>query len=157
MKDFSNAREIAKKIPNKFSQNRQLYTYKPISKNMAFGILNYKLGEINTSNSFLKLEINNLNEQLDENPGNYELHRRLGLAYAYLNDKKSALYELKLAASMMSVEVDALYGPFYLFSLAEVYYLFGNRLESKKILDNLNNLNAGILSYDFKKSWRWKN
>jgi len=157
LKDFSNAREIAKKIPNEFSQNRQLYTYKPISKNMAFGILNYKLGEINKSNSYLKLEINNLNEQLDENPGNYELHRRLGLAYAYLNDKKSALYELKLAASMMSVEVDALYGPFYLFSLAEVYYLFGNKLESKKILDNLNNLNAGILSYDFKKSWRWKN
>lgn len=156
LEDYSNAMKIAELIPNKFSQNRQLYTYKPISKNMAFGILYFKQGKVNKSNSFLKSEVEDLKSQLNDSPGNYELHRRLGLAYAYLNDKKSALYELKLSASMLSIEVDALYGPFYLFSLAEVYHLFGNRLESKKILDSLNDLDAGILKYDFKESWRWR-
>ena len=64
---------------------------------------------------------------------------------------------MKLAVSMLNVEVDALYGPFFLFSLAEVYHLFGNKSEKQKILDNLNYLDAGILNYDLKESWRWKN
>tara|TARA_A100001037_G_scaffold55428_1_gene47680 strand:+ start:38 stop:1981 length:1944 start_codon:yes stop_codon:yes gene_type:complete len=157
LEDYSNAMKIAKMIPSEFSQNRQLYTYKPISRNMAYGILNYKLGKINQSKNFLKLEIDNLKNELDQSPGNYELHRRLGLAYAYSNDKKSAIYELKLAASMLSIEVDALYGPFYLFSLAEAYHLFGNRADSKELLDILNDLDAGILNYDYKESWRWNN
>jgi len=156
LEDYSNAKKIAEIIPNEFSQNRQLYTYKPISKNMAFGILNYKLGNKNKSNSFLRLEIETLKTQITDNPGNYELHRRLGLAYAYINDQESAIYELKLASSMLSIETDALYGPFYLFSLAEVYHLFGNHTESKNILDNLNDLEAGILNYDYNKSWRWE-
>ena len=105
LEDYSNAMKIAKMIPSEFSQNRQLYAYKPISKNMAYGILNYKLGKINQSKSFLKLEIDNLKKELNQSPGNYELHRRLGLAYAYLNNKKcSVLSEmnrlfLKLEAS----------------------------------------------------------
>ena len=78
-------------------------------------------------------EIESLKNRLNENPGDYELHRRLGLAYAYSNNKNSSLYEMKLAVSMLNVEVDALYGPFFLFSLAEVYHLFGNKSEKQKI------------------------
>ena len=157
VKDYNNAKIIAEKIPDDLSHNRQFYTYKPISKKMALGILHFKLGELDKSTSYLRAEIESLKNRLNENPGDYELHRRLGLAYAYSNNKNSSLYEMKLAVSMLNVEVDALYGPFFLFSLAEVYHLFGNKSEKQKILDNLNYLDAGILNYDLKESWRWKN
>nr|MCS5622503.1 hypothetical protein [Candidatus Neomarinimicrobiota bacterium] len=86
----------------------------------------------------------------------HELHRRLGIAYAYLGKNTEAIFKLRLAVSMLDIGVDALYGPFYLYSLAEANNLIGNKAESKRIIDRLVQLEAGIFNYDYEKSWRWK-
>ncbi len=155
--DYQNAEKIAKIIPENMPHNRQYYSYKPLNKHMAFGILYHKLGKSKERNKHLNIEIKNLKKLLSINPGDYELHRRLGLAYGYMLNEKNAIYELKLASSMLSIEVDALYGPFFLFSLSEIYDLIGKKNESKEILELLRSMKAGILNYDYTKSWRWKN
>tara|TARA_B100000586_G_scaffold255101_1_gene216899 strand:- start:1197 stop:3149 length:1953 start_codon:yes stop_codon:yes gene_type:complete len=155
--DYQSAEKIAKIIPENMPHNRQYYSYKPLNKHMAFGILYHKLGKSKERNKHLNIEINNLKKLLSINPGDYELHRRLGLAYGYMLNEKNAIYELKLASSMLSIEVDALYGPFFLFSLSEIYDLIGEKNESKEILELLRSMEAGILNYDYTKSWRWKN
>ena len=155
--DYQSAEKIAKIIPENMPHNRQYYSYKPLNKNMAFGILYHKLGKSKERNKHLNIEIINLKKLLSINPGDYELHRRLGLAYGYMLNEKNAIYELKLASSMLSVEIDALYGQFFLFSLSEIYDLIGEKNESKKILELLRSMDAGIFNYDYTKSWRWKN
>ena len=150
------AEETAKKIPDAITLNRQYYMYKPITKNMALGIVFHKQSRYSERDSYLIPEIEIIKQKLLKNPGDHELHRRLGIAYAYLGKNTEAIFELRLAVSMLDIGVDALYGPFYLYSLAEANNLIGNKAESKRIIDRLVQLEAGIFNYDYEKSWRWK-
>jgi len=66
-----------------------------------------------------------LEKRVREHPDNPDFHSFLGLAYAGLGRKEEAVHEGKIAVELYPVSKDALNGPDYVYSLAEIYVMVG--------------------------------
>lgn len=75
-----------------------------------------------------------LEKELLEKPDDYELHRRLGVAYAELGRKEEAIREGKRAVEILPVSKDAVWGPDTVEFLAYIYVLVG---ENNAALDQI--------------------
>jgi len=66
-----------------------------------------------------------LEKQVKEQLDDRWAHSRLGVAYAGLGRKEEAVHEGKIAVELYPVSKDALNGPDYVYSLAEIYVMVG--------------------------------
>jgi serine/threonine-protein kinase len=87
-----------------------------------------------------------LEKEVKEQPDDDRAHRRLGIAYAGLSRKEEAIREGKQAAELNPVSKDAYWGPYYVFSLAQIYVMVGEYDAALDQIEYLLSIPSFILS-----------
>ena len=88
-----------------------------------YSILSSRLqGEQPGANSSFARTREQLNQKVQQSPGNAMLLSKLGVVDALLNDKESAVSEAKRAVEMLPISKDAVDGPSMVYNLAMVAY-----------------------------------
>ena len=84
-----------------------------------------------------------LEKAVQEHPQDPRYRSALGIAYAYLGMKDSAIGEGKYALELYPVSKDALQGPYYIDDMARIYTLVGEYEDAIDQLDYLMSIPAG--------------
>ena len=97
----------------------------------------WRLGELSTSMSYADSARRAYELAIGRTPDAAELHSKLGLALAYLGERKRALESGRRAVSMLPVQRDALAGIGLEGDLARIYVLAGEQERAVELLERL--------------------
>ena len=96
-----------------------------IPKSLAYATAHYMAREPEKITSLADSARVKLEAEIRKQPSDSRLYSSLGLAYAFLGSKEDAIQTAKRAVEITPVSKDALTGPVYVLSLAEVYAVVG--------------------------------
>lgn len=83
-------------------------------------------------------------ENLQQNPDDYNMHSLLGIAYAGLGRKEDAIREGKRAVELLPVSKDAMWGPDNVENLVYIYILVGEQDAALDQIEYLLSIPSGI-------------
>jgi TolB-like protein/Flp pilus assembly protein TadD/predicted Ser/Thr protein kinase len=129
-RNFSQVLEWLAALPYESYEDQHFY----FQKNLALAAVYFALGDTSRMREQAEAARLILEPKVSERPEDPRFHASLGLVYAYLGRKDSALREGNQAASLHPVSRDAAQGPIYLLNLSKIYTLLG---DSDEAIDQL--------------------
>ena len=125
-RNFSGVLEWLAILPYESYEDQHIF----FQKNLAMAAVYYAMGDTSRVREQAEAARLILEPAVTERPEDPRFHASLGLVYAYLGRKESALREGNQAASLHPVSRDAAQGPIYLLNLAKIYTILDDADEA---------------------------
>jgi non-specific serine/threonine protein kinase len=127
-------------IQEEIEKGNSFYT----PKQAIVGFIYELMGQLDQARAHYKKALLMLEKKKSEWPDDPRIHADLGKIYAHLGLKDQAISEAQKAVDLIPVSKDALQGPQYLISLAEIYTIVGDYDAAIEKLEYLLEIPAGL-------------